>query len=144
VQWRTVMQECTISWRRLSPKPRPDAQGEALKTRKLGAIGAVAALALAMAPAMPAQAAVTGATGTLSCPAGQVVWVYVTQQYSVPVKFYSGTALRYTSGYTNTAVNNYGTSSVNWRVETTGNLQAVSDECRSNYNLVTPEGPPSE
>lgn len=68
----------------------------------------------------------------------------VTQQYSAQVKFYSGTALRYTSGYTYTAVNNYGTSSVNWRVETTGNLQTVSDECRSNYNLVSPEGPPSE
>jgi len=115
-----------------------------LKTRRLGAIGVVAALALAMAPAMPAQAAVTGANGYLSCPAGQVVWVFVTTQYSAQVKFYSGTALRYTSPYTYSAVNNYGTSSVNWRVETTGNLLTVSDECRANYNLVTPTSPPSE
>jgi hypothetical protein len=134
------MQECTISWRRFTPKPRPDAQGEALKTRKLGAIGVVAALALAMAPAMPAQAAVTGANGYLSCPVGQVVWVRVTQEFSTQVKFYSGTALRYTSGYTNTAVNNYGTRTVNWRVETTGNLQTVSDYCSANYNFGdTPE-----
>jgi hypothetical protein len=97
-----------------------------------------------MAPAMPALAAVTGANGSLSCPAGQVVWVFGTQQYRAQVKFYPGTALRYTSGYTSTAVNNYGTSSVNWRVEATGNLQTVSDKCRSDYNLVSPEGPPSE
>lgn len=116
-----------------------NAQGEAIKTRKLGAIGVCAALAMALAPALPAQAAVTSASGSLSCPAGQVVWVYVTQQYSAPVKFYSGTALRYTSGYTYNAVNNYGTSSVNWRVESTGNIQTVSDECQSNYN-----SPPSD
>ncbi|WP_400160650.1 hypothetical protein [Arthrobacter sp. BPSS-3] len=115
-----------------------------MKTRKLGAIGVVAALALALAPAMPAQAAVTGANGYLSCPAGQVVHVRVTQQYSAQVKFYSGTALRWTSGYVYDTVNNYGTSSVNWRVETTGNLQTVSDYCAPNYNLVTPTDPPSE
>ncbi|MET4097559.1 hypothetical protein ABIB51_004515 [Arthrobacter sp. UYCu712] len=89
-------------------------------------------------------AAVTGANGYFSCPVGQVVWVRVTQEFSTQVKFYSGTALRYTSGYTNSAVNNYGTRTVNWRVETTGNLQTVSDYCSANYNLVTPPSPPSE
>ncbi|MGO4493025.1 hypothetical protein AB4Y86_13195 [Arthrobacter sp. 2YAF22_2] len=132
------MQKCIIIWRRFTPKPVRTLQGEALKTRKLGAIGVVAALA--MAPAMPAQAAFTGANGSLSCPAGQVVWVFGTQQYSAQVKVSPGTALRYTY----TAVNNYGTSSVNWRVEATRNLQTVGDKCRSDYNLVSPEGPPSE
>ena len=72
---------------------------------------------------MPAQAAVTSASGTLSCPVGHVVRVYVTTQYSAPVTFYSGTPKRYTSGYTYNAVFNYGTRTVNWRVETTGNIQ---------------------
>ena len=89
----------------------------------------------------PAQAAVTGASGYLSCPVGQVVHVTMTQEFFSQVKFYSGTALRHTSTYTNTATNN-GTRTVNWRVETTGNLQTVSDFCAPNYNLVTP--PPSE
>lgn len=123
---------------------RHEAQGEAMKTRKLGAIGICAALAMSLAPALPAQAAVTSASGYLSCPVGQVVWVYVTQQYSTQVKFYSGTALRHTSSYTYDAVNNYGTRTVNWRVESTGNIQTVSDECRANFNLVTPTAPPSE
>lgn len=68
----------------------------------------------------------------------------VTQQYSAQVKFYSGTALRWTSGYVYDTVNNYGTRTINWRVETTGNLQTVSDYCAPNYNLVTPTDPPSE
>lgn len=83
-----------------------------------------------------------GASGYLSSPVGQVVHVTMTQESFSQVRFYSGTALRQTSTYTNTAVNNYGTRTVNWRVETTGNLQTVSDFCAPNYNLVTP--PPSE
>lgn len=123
---------------------RHEAQGEAMKTRKIGAIGICAALAMSLAPALPAQAAVTSASGYLSCPVGQVVHVRVTQQYSAQVKFYSGTALRWTSGYVYDTVNNYGTRTINWRVETTGNLQTVSDYCAPNYNLVTPTDPPSE
>ena len=56
-------------------------------------------------------------------PRGSGRAVYVTTQYSAPVTFYSGTPKRYTSGYTYNAVFNYGTRTVNWRVETTGNIQ---------------------
>lgn len=83
---------------------------------------------------MPAQAAVTGANGYLACPVGKTVWVSVVTQYSSPVTFYSGTAKRYTSGYSYTHVFNYGTSTVNWRVETAGGIQTVSDYCGGNVN----------
>ena len=33
------------------------------------------------------------------------------------------------------AAHNYGTTTVNWRVETTGNLQTVSDECGNNVSF---------
>lgn len=83
---------------------------------------------------MPAQAAVTSVSGTLSCPVGKVVWVHVVTQNAAPVVFYSGTAKRYTSPSGYDHVNNYRTSSVNWRVESTGNIQTAEDYCQSNVN----------
>lgn len=134
MQWRTVMQECTISWRRLSPKPRPDAQGEAMKSGKLGAIGICAALTLAVVPALPAQAAVTTVGGTLSCPVGQVVWVSVTTRNSAIAYFYSGSLLRTKDlgGYNHAY--NYGTRTVTWRVDSTGDIATSEDWCGGNAN----------
>ncbi|WP_307964765.1 hypothetical protein [Sinomonas sp. ASV322] len=81
---------------------------------------------------MPAQAATTSVSGSLSCPSGQVVWVYVTTEYSAPAAFYSGTARRYTDSGGTTHVLNYGTRTVNWRVESDGNILTASDWCGPN------------
>lgn len=83
---------------------------------------------------MPAQAATTRASGSPSCPTGQVAWVSLTTQYSAPVLFYSGTALRNTDGGGYNHGFNYGTRTVNWRVESSGNIETVSDWCGSNVN----------
>ncbi|GAA3309631.1 hypothetical protein GCM10017710_04370 [Arthrobacter ramosus] len=88
-------------------------------------------MALVTASAIPAQAAVTSVSGSLSCPAGQVVWVHVVTTYSAPVTFYSGTALRTTDrgGYDH--VFNYGTRTVNWKV-VSSDIQTATDYCGSN------------
>jgi hypothetical protein len=109
-------------------------KGETLKNRKASAIGICAAMALVTATAMSAQAATTSVSGSLSCPVGQVVWVSVTTQNSAKAVFYSGTAVRYTDfgGYTHSF--NYGTRTVNWRVESSGNIDTVSDWCGWNVS----------
>jgi hypothetical protein len=116
----------------IAPKSRRDNQGDAMKHRKVGAICISAAMALAVASATPAQAATTSASGSLSCPAGLVVWVSVVTEYSAPVAFYSGSGLRYadSGGYDHSL--NYGTRTVNWRVESSGNIKTVSDYCTGN------------
>ncbi|TDF99994.1 hypothetical protein E1809_04825 [Arthrobacter terricola] len=83
---------------------------------------------------MPAQAATTTVSGSLSCPVSQAVWVSVTTQNSAQSVFHSGTAVRYTDfgGYTHAY--NYGTRTANWRVESSGNIDAVSDRCGWNVN----------
>ncbi|GAB2730071.1 hypothetical protein ACX801_24810 [Arthrobacter bambusae] len=94
-------------------------------------------MALVTASALPAQADTSSVSGSLSCPTGQVVWVYVSTQYSASALFYSGTALRYTDsgGYDHTF--NYGTRTANWRVESGGNILTVSDWC--GYNVQQPQ-----
>lgn len=84
---------------------------------------------------MPAQAAVTSVSGTLSCPVGQVVHVSVTTRNSAQAYFYSGTALRSKDlgGYTHSF--NYGTRTVNWRVDSSGDIDTAGDWCGGNVNL---------
>jgi hypothetical protein len=103
-----------------------------LKTLKAGAICIGAAMAFVTASALPAQAETSSVSGSLSCPAGQVVWVSVTTQYSASATFYSGTASRYTDlgGYNHAF--NYGTRTANWRVTSSGNILTVSDWCGGN------------
>jgi hypothetical protein len=103
-----------------------------MKTRKVGAISFCAALALATMSAVPAQAATSSVNGSLSCPSGQVVWVSLTTEYSALATFYSGTAHRYTDGGGYNHAFNYGTRTVNWRVESGGNILTVSDWCGPN------------
>ncbi|XAS66667.1 hypothetical protein V3C33_14400 [Micrococcaceae bacterium Sec5.7] len=106
-----------------------------MKTRKVGAIGICAAMALVAASALPAQASATSVSGSLSCPVGQVVWVSVVTQYSAQATFFSGTARRYTDfgGFDHSF--NYGTRTVNWRVESAGNIRTVTDWCGGNANF---------
>ncbi|WP_415853805.1 hypothetical protein [Sinomonas sp. G460-2] len=78
------------------------------------------------------QAATSSVSGSLSCPSGQVVWVYVTTEYSAQATFYSGTARRTTDGGGYTHAYNYGTRTANWRVESDGNILTVSDYCGPN------------
>jgi hypothetical protein len=89
-------------------------------------------IALVTASALLAQAATSSVSGSLSCPAGQVVWVSVTTQYTASATFYSGTASRYTDlgGYNHAF--NYGTRTANWRVTSSGNILTVSDWCGGN------------
>ncbi|HKU12515.1 MAG TPA: hypothetical protein VJQ61_14965 [Sinomonas sp.] len=103
-----------------------------MKTRKVGAICFSAALAWVATSAVPAQAATTSVSGSLSCPSGQVVWVSLTTEYSAPATFYSGTAHRYSDGGGHNHAFNYGTRTVNWRVESVGNILTVSDWCGPN------------
>lgn len=91
-------------------------------------------MALLATSALPAQAAVTSVSGSLSCPVGQVVWVSVRTDYSAVAKFYSGPGLRYTDGGGYTHAFNHGTRTVNWRVDSSGNIAAVSDWCGANAN----------
>lgn len=107
-------------------------KGESLKTLKGGAICIGAAMALVTAFALPAQAGTSSVSGSLSCPAGQVVWVSVTTQYSSSATFYSGTASRYTDNGGYSHAFNYGTRTANWRVESGGNILTVSDWCGGN------------
>jgi hypothetical protein len=106
-----------------------------MKTRKVGALGICAAMVLVTASTVPAQAAATSVSGSLSCPSGQVVWVSVTTQYYASASFYSGTALRYTHSGGYDHVFNYGTRTVNWRVDSGGNILTVDDWCTGNANL---------
>lgn len=131
VRWRTSCKSARISGGGCT-RSRPDAQGEALKTRKVGAICIGAAMALVSASALPAQAATTSVSGSPSCPVGQVVWVSVTTQYSASASFNSGSLLRYTDSGGYNHVLNYGTRTANWRVESGGNIQTVSDWCTGN------------
>ena len=109
-----------------------------MKTRKVGAIGICAAMALVMAPALPAQASVTSVSGSLSCPSGQVVWVSIHNENWASATFYSGSTPRYTSSGGYDHVFNYGTRTVNWRVDSAGNIQTVSDWCGANATLASP------
>lgn len=95
-------------------------------------------MALLSVPALPAQADATSVSGSLSCPSGQVVWVSVRTDYNATASFYSGTTLRYTDfgGYTHTF--NYGTRTVNWRVQSGGNITTVDDWCGSNATFASP------
>jgi len=87
-----------------------------------------------MAPATPAQASATSVSGSLSCPYGQVVWVSVTTEYNASATFYYGTTAKYTDSGGYDHVYNYGLRSVNWRVDSTGNIRTVSDWCTGNVN----------
>ena len=51
------------------------------------------------------------------------------------MKFYSGITLKYTSSWSTSHVHNYGTTTVNWRVEAPGGIETVSDSCGNNVNF---------
>ena len=106
-----------------------------MKTRKAGVLGICAAMALVMAPAVPAHAVVTSASGSETCPTGQSVWVRVWTTTTSQVSFYSGITFRYKSSLSDIHIYNYGTRTVNWRVEAPGGIDTVTDYCSHNVSF---------
>lgn len=78
----------------------------------------------------PAVAATSTVSGSLTCPAGQYVWVTVWTEHARTADFYRNGTFVYRSDSSELHVHNYRVRSVNWKVTSLGNITQQSDYCR--------------